>query len=87
LYAESENPDAVVEPEKRPKWAQTTLQDARDIVGDQTDTRRTRSDFKELPVALTATEPLPSRHLFFVQPSNPQSYGQAVGNLFWESSM
>jgi hypothetical protein len=41
---ELEHPDAVAEPEKRPKWAQTTLQDAGDLVGDPTDTRRTRYD-------------------------------------------
>jgi hypothetical protein len=81
-YAESEHPYAVVEPEQRPKWAQTTLQDAGDLVGDPTDTRRTRYDFEEPPIALTSTEPLPSRHLFFVQYSYPQSYGQAIGNPF-----
>jgi hypothetical protein len=43
--AESEHPDAVAKPEKRPKWAQTTLQDAGDLVGDPADTRRTQSDF------------------------------------------
>jgi hypothetical protein len=68
---ESEHPDTVAEPEKRPKWAQTTLQDVGDLVGDPADTRRTRSDFKEPPVALTATEPFPSRHLFLVQSSDP----------------
>jgi hypothetical protein len=64
--AESEHPNALAEPEQRPKWAQTTLQDAGDLVGDPTDTRRTQSDFEEPPVALTATEPLPLRHLFLV---------------------
>ena len=39
--AESKHPDAIAEPEQRPKWAQTTLQDARDLVGDPADTRRT----------------------------------------------
>jgi hypothetical protein len=66
LDARSENLDAVAEPEKRPKWEQTTLQDVGDLVGDPTDTRRNRSDFKEPPVALTTTEPLPSRHIFLV---------------------
>jgi hypothetical protein len=28
-------------PQQRPKWAHTTLQDARDLVGDPTDLRRT----------------------------------------------
>jgi hypothetical protein len=81
------HPDADVEPEKRPKWAQTTLQDAGDLVGDPTDTRRTRSDFEEPPLALTSTEPFPPRHIFLVQSSDPQSYGEAAGNPFWESSM
>jgi hypothetical protein len=72
---------------QRPKWAQTTLQDARDLVGDPTNTRRTRSDFEEPPIALTTTEPLPSRHIFLVQSSNPQSYGEATKNPFWESTM
>jgi hypothetical protein len=87
LDVESENPDAVVEPEKRPKWAQTTLQDAGDLIGDPADTRRTEYDFKEPPIALTTTETFPSMDLFFVQSSDPQSYGEAIGNPFWESSM
>jgi hypothetical protein len=33
--------DAYVEPGSRPKWDQTTLQDAWDIFWDQVDTRRT----------------------------------------------
>jgi hypothetical protein len=48
-----------------PKWVHNTLQDARDLVGDPVDTRRTRSDFEENPIALTATELFPSRHIFF----------------------
>ena len=43
--AELENPYVVVEPKKSPKWAQTTLQDAGDLIGDPTNTRRTQSDF------------------------------------------
>jgi hypothetical protein len=64
--AKSEHPDADAEPEQRPKWAQTTLQDAGDLVSDPVDTRRTQSDFEEPPIALTAIEPFPSRHIFLV---------------------
>jgi hypothetical protein len=81
------HPNANTEPEQRPKWAQTTLQDAGDLVGDPVNTRRTPSDFKDPPIALTATEPLPSRNIFLVQSSYPQYYGKATGNPFWESSM
>jgi hypothetical protein len=85
--AESKHPDAVAEPEKRPKWAHTTLQVVGDLIGDPTDTRRTRYDCEEPPVALTSTEPFPSMHIFFVKSSDPKSYGEAVGNPFWESAM
>jgi hypothetical protein len=81
------HPDADVELEPRPKWAQTTLQDAGDLVGDPVDTRRTRSNFEEPPLALTATEPLPPEHIFLVQSSDPQSYGEAARNPFWESAI
>jgi hypothetical protein len=81
------HPDADAEPEKRPKWAQNILQDAGALVGDPTDTRRNRSDFEKPPLALTATKPFPPRHLFLVQSSDPQSYGEVAGNPFWESAM
>ena len=47
--------DADAEQEKRPKWAKITLQDVGDLVGDPTDTRRTKSYFEEPPLALAAT--------------------------------
>jgi hypothetical protein len=81
------HPNADAEPQQRPKWAQTTLQDAGDLVGDSADTRRTRSNFKEPPIALTSTEPFLSKHLFLVHSSYPESYGEATGNPFWKSSM
>jgi hypothetical protein len=77
--------DADAEPEMSPKWAKTTLKDAGDLVGDPAHTRRTRSDFEEPPLALTASEPMPPRHIFLVQSSDPQSYGEAAGNPFWET--
>jgi hypothetical protein len=77
----------VLESEKRPKWAQTTLKYAGDLVGDSADTRRTLSDFEEPPVALNTTKPFPSRHISLVQSSYRQSYGEDVGNPFWQSTM
>ena len=38
---DSQHPDADAKLEQRPKWAHTTLQDARDLVGDPAETRRT----------------------------------------------
>jgi hypothetical protein len=46
-----------------------------------------QSDFEEPLVALTTTEPFPSKHLFLVQSSDPQSYGKAARNPFWEFAM
>ena len=54
---------------------------------DRDDIKRNRSDFEEPPLALTTTKPMPPKHLFLVQSSDPQSYGEAAGNLFWESAM
>ena len=82
LDADSYHLDAVADLEHRPKWAQTTLQDVGDLVGDPTDTRRTRYDLEEPPIALTTTEPLPSMHIFLVQSSDPKSYGEAAANPF-----
>jgi hypothetical protein len=78
---ESVHVDADAEPKLRPKWAKTTLQDVGDLVGDPTDTRRTQSNFEEPPLALTATESMPPMHIFLVQSSDPQSYGEAL----WKS--
>jgi hypothetical protein len=87
LDVESVHPYADVEPEPRPKCAQTTLQDIVDLVGDPTDTRRNRYDCEEPHISITSTKPLPPRHIFLVQYSDPRSYGEVVGNPFWESTM
>eukprot|EP00253_Pinus_taeda_P034698 PITA_34698 len=57
------------------------------LVGDNYDLQRTRSEFIEPPLVLTATEPSPSWHCHLVQSSNPQSYAEAVGHPSWESTM
>jgi hypothetical protein len=71
----------------RPNWAQTTLQDAQDLIGDPTDTRRTQSDLEDPPLSLTTTKPFPPRHIFLVQSSDPESYGEVARNPFLESSI
>jgi hypothetical protein len=65
------HPDVDTEREKRPKWSQTNLSDAEDLVGYPANTRRTCSDFEDPPIALIAIEPLPPRHIFLVQSSYP----------------
>jgi hypothetical protein len=65
------NVDTELDP--RPKWVKTTLQDARDLVEDPSDTRRTRSDFEEPPLTLTTTKLIPPKHIFLVHSLDPQS--------------
>jgi hypothetical protein len=69
--ADSTHPYVDAELEKRPKWAKTSLQDVGDLVGDPTDTRRTRSNFKEPPLALTSIEPMPTKNILLVQYLDP----------------
>jgi hypothetical protein len=57
---------AYAEPKQRPKWAKTTLQDVRYVVGDPTDIRRTLYDFEGHPFALTTTELMPPRGSIFI---------------------
>jgi hypothetical protein len=70
-----------------PKWAQTTLQEVGDLVGDPTDQRRMRSQFEDPPHALTTTEPVIPMHFYMVLASYPQTYAEVVGNPFWEATM
>jgi hypothetical protein len=70
-----------------PKWAKTTLQDAGDLVGDPSDTRRNRSDLEEPPLALISIELMPPKHLSLVQYSYPYSFSEATRNPFWESTI
>ena len=44
-------------PTQLPTWAEKTLQDAGELVGDHVDARRTRSQFFGAPQVLDATEP------------------------------
>jgi hypothetical protein len=86
-HSDAESVHADEEPEKMPKWAQSTLQDAGDLVGDPTDPRRTRSQFEDPPHVLTTTEPMMPLHCYMVQSSDPQTYREAAGNPFWEATM
>jgi hypothetical protein len=50
------------EPKQIPKWAQTTLQEVGEVVGDLVDWRRTRSKFEDPPHALETTKPMIIMH-------------------------
>jgi hypothetical protein len=65
-----------------PKWAQSTLHDAGDLVGDPVDPRRTISQYEDSPHVITATEPTIPSHCYMVQSSDPQICKEAAGNPF-----
>ena len=55
-------------PSSGPLWARQTLQFAGDWVGDLSDTKQTRSQFKD------------ALHIFIATASNPQSFNEASGD-------
>jgi hypothetical protein len=70
-----------------PTWAEKTLQDVGELVGDLADTRRTRSQFLGAPQALAATKPLLPIHFYMSLGSDPNSYSKVARNPLWEAAM
>lgn len=62
-------------PSLAPLWACRTLESTGDWVGDLSDTRRTRSQFQEVP------------HLFVASISDPESFQEASGIPKWDATM
>ena len=58
-------------PTQLPTWAEKTLQDAGELVGDPADTRRTRSQFFGAPQALDAKKPLLPINFYMKLGSDP----------------
>ena len=58
-------------PTQLPTWVEKTLQDAGELVGDPTDTRRTRSQFFEAPQALDTMEPFLPINFYMKLGSDP----------------
>jgi hypothetical protein len=50
-----------------PKWVESTLYDAKYLVGDPTDPRRTKYQYEDPLHVLTATEPMIPPHCYMVQ--------------------
>ena len=67
-------------------YAQTTPQDAGDLMGDLVD-QRMQPQFEEPSHALIATEPMIPMHYYMVISSDPQAYAEAAGNPLWEAAM
>jgi hypothetical protein len=67
-----------------PTWAEKTLQDAGELVGDLLDTRRTRSQFFGAPQALATTENFLPIHCYMSLGSYPKSHSE-VTDIFTKS--
>jgi hypothetical protein len=77
----------MVSPSQLKMWAEKTLQDASELVGDPADTRRTRSQFLGAPKALAATKTLLPIHCYMSLGSDPKSHSEDIGNPLWEAAM
>ena len=70
------------EPEQMPKWAQSTLQDAEDLVGDSINLRRTKSQYENPPHVLIAAKHTIPLHCYMVKYSYLQTYREDARNSF-----
>jgi hypothetical protein len=83
--SDTEDEDQVIStPTQFPTWAEKTLQDVGELVGDPADTRRTRSQFFGAPQALATTEPFLNIHLYMSLGSYPKSHSE-VADIFTNS--
>jgi hypothetical protein len=71
----------------RPRWAQHTQQVTKDLVGEPTNPRRTRSQFEGVLHALIAIDPLLPMHFYMVLAFDPRSYVEVARNHYWEYAM
>ena len=78
--------DLIVDPNSptRPKWAAKTIHAAGELVGNPSDTRRTRSQFKS---ALCVKDPLFAEKCYLMVEIDPQTYEYAAHYPIWKTSM
>jgi hypothetical protein len=86
-YDTKDEDQVMASPTQFPTWAEKTLQDAGELVGDPADTRRTRSQFFGAPQALATTETLLPIHCYMSLGSYPKSHSEASRNPLWEAAM
>ena len=70
-YDLEDNEHADNEPQQMPKWAQSTIQEEGDLVGDLAYQRRMRSEFEQPPRALATTKPFIPMHCYMALASYP----------------
>ena len=68
----------------RPKWETRTIHATRELVGNPSHTRRTRSQFES---ALCVKDPLFAQKCYLMVEYNPQTYEYATHDPIWKKSM
>jgi hypothetical protein len=81
------NEEPASELQQMPKWARSTLQEARNLAGDPLDSRRNRSQHVDPSHVLSTYEPAMSMYFYMVQSFDPHTYNEVVGNPLWEAAM
>ena len=81
-----DNDDLIAYPNSptRPKWAAKIIQAARELAGNPSDSRRTRSQFES---ALSFKGPLFSDKCFIMIEYDPQTYEEASKDPRWKTTM
>ena len=82
----SDNDDLIADIDilTRPKWAAKTIHAAGELVGNPSDTRRTRSQFES---ALSIKDPCFDDKCFLMVESDPQTYQYASEEPIWKTTM
>ena len=68
----------------RPKWAASTIHAARELAGNPSDIRRTRSQFES---ALCVKDHLLAEKCYLIVKSDPNTYEYASDDTIWKKSM
>ena len=68
----------------RPKWASKTIHAARELAGNPSDPRRTRSQFESV---IRVKYPLFAKKCYFMVDSNPQTYEYSSHDPIWKKTM
>ena len=80
------NDDLIADPDSptRPKWSANTIHAARELAGNPSDPRRTRSQFES---ALCMKDPFFVEKFYLMVESDPQTYEYASHDPIWQTSM
>ena len=82
----SDNDDLIAGPNSptRPKWAAKTIHEARELAGNPSDPRRTRSQFES---SLCMKDPFFAEKYYMMVESDPHIYEYPAHDPIWKTAM